>query len=108
MKEYDENWLRKLDETIDQNLKNPAFNLSELTERISVSPANLYRRTKALTGKSPKAYIRERRLARAKDLLERGVYATIAETALAVGYLHSNNFSVNFEKEYGQRPSAYF
>ena len=69
MKEYEQKWLKKLDETIEVNLKNPNFNLIELAYDLAISPAQLYRQTKALTEKSPKAYIRNQRLWFAKDLI---------------------------------------
>lgn len=107
MKEFDQQWLEKLDKIIEEHLPNPNFFLNVLANDLAISPAQLYRKVVAITGKSPSTYIREKRLLVAKDLLERGVYTTVSEVALAVGYLHPNNFSIKFEKEFGRRPSSY-
>lgn len=107
MKEYNQKWLEKLDEIIKDNMKNPNFILAQLANELMVSPAQLYRKIRGLTGISPKAYIRKKRLLAAKDLLERGVFPTVAETAREVGYLHPNHFSISFERDFGRRPIAY-
>lgn len=108
MKEYDLNWLTQLNAEIDQELSNPDFILEDLVKPLAISPAQLYRRVVKLTGKSPRQYIRHKRMLRAQELLERGVYPTVAEVAWAVGYRHVNYFSKVYEKEFGKRPSSYF
>ena len=107
MKECDQTWLRKLDEVIIENLNKPTFYLTDLAEQLSVSLSTLNRKIKELTQLSPRAYIREKRLANAKGLLEKGTYSSVAEVAYAVGYQHVNYFSKLYEKKYGKKPSQY-
>ena len=107
MKEYDQKWLDLLDSIIEQNLSNSDFVLPDLYQAMSSSHVQLYRRVRKLTGLAPKQYIRKKRLEHAKVLLERGVYPTVAEIALAVGYNHPNFFSTLYEKEFGRRPISY-
>lgn len=108
MKEIDEKWLEKLDAITQEKMSDPGFSLIDLVNELSISPAQLYRKVLKLKGKSPKSYIREKRLNYAKELLERGVYPTVVEVALAVGYLHPNTFSIDYEKKFGVRPNTYF
>lgn len=107
MKEYEQKWVEKLNETIEEKLSDPDFILSELSSIMELSPAQLYRTVVKLTGYSPKSYIRYKRMIQAKTLLERGVFSTVREVAFAVGYRHVSFFSTTYEKEFGKRPSQY-
>ena len=107
MKEYEEIWLSELDKSIEQELGRPDFLLEDLAKASATSPAQLYRRVVKLTGQSPKNYVRAKRLAKAKELLERGVYATVSEVATAVGYRHFHHFSTIYEDTFGKKPIDY-
>ena len=107
MKEFDQKWLGKLDAIIDENLSKSTFYLTDLADQLSVSSSTLNRKVKELTQLSPKVYLRDKRLLRAKELLERGVYPSIAEVAFAVGFQHVNYFSNLYQKKYGKKPSKY-
>jgi len=100
MKEFAEKWLKKVDNLIDRNLQNPNFQLMDLTNALEISTAQLYRRILKLTGMSPNKYIRQNRLKKAKEILERGKYPTVRETAARVGYLQPEYFTKLFKKEF--------
>ena len=57
-----------------------------------------------LTGMTPNNYIRTRRLEKAKNILEIGVYPTVKETAFSVGYRSSDYFSKQFYNKYKVLP----
>jgi len=104
MMQYDQKWLEKLDEIIEQNISDSDFTLVDLANAIATSPAQLNRRINKLTGLSPRRYIRLKKLTKAKAILEIGVYPTVAEVSLAVGYKHVSYFSTIFYQEFNKRP----
>jgi AraC-like DNA-binding protein len=87
---------------------NPAhpWTLPALAARTGTSRANLARRFTALVGQPPMTYLRERRLARAADLL-REPGATLAAVADRVGFANAFALSAAFKREHGISPSEY-
>jgi signal transduction histidine kinase/DNA-binding response OmpR family regulator/ligand-binding sensor domain-containing protein len=83
------------------------FSVGELAAELAVSERQLYRLTKTLTGLTPKQYLQEARLSKARHLLENKTFATVTEVATAVGYDTPEYFSRVFEKQFGIRPIAY-
>ena len=102
-----ENMLEQLDEAIEESMNDANFKLDDLTQIIAISTSQLYRKTVKLTGLSPRMYVQQKRLVKAKELLEEGVYQTVAEVSYAVGHRHTNYFSTIFEQKYGKKPIEY-
>jgi transcriptional regulator GlxA family with amidase domain len=69
-----------------------------------VSTRTLQTLHKAHHGMSASAFIRERRMQRAKALLAEGP-ASIGNVAEAIGYSNAANFSRDFRKRFGRAPS---
>ena len=90
---------------IDANLDQP-LTLTDLSIRLGVGARSLGAGFMAHHGKSVLQFIRERRLARARDLLRAGVYATVAEVALACGCSHLGRFSVRYRETFGESAKA--
>ena len=65
------------------------------------------RRVKKLTGQSPNAVLKEARLQRAFQYLEKGQFSTIGETAKAVGFKASFYFSKQFYERFDVHPSKF-
>jgi len=59
-----------------------------------------------VTGRSPRWYLLQERLARAVEMLE-ARRTSITDAALATGFSSSQHFSTAFRKLYGESPSAY-
>ena len=97
-------WMRKLAAIIEENLKNPYLTNAQLAQKSGLSERQFYRRVELLTGKSPNHYIREIRLAKAKELLQTGDFFTVKEVAIRVGFLKVSYFSKLFEQQEGRRP----
>lgn len=57
-------------------------------------------------GMSPKEYIIERRMSRAKVIIDSGEMETVKQLSLSVGYVDSLYFSKVFKKHYGFSPTA--
>ena len=74
----DEKFLKEVDGYIESNLENEQFGVDSLAVLMSTSRVQLYRRIEQLTEKNVSQYIREYRLKRAMELLEKDV-ATVSE-----------------------------
>lgn len=105
MKQYEQEWLNRLDSIIERNIPNPDFQLSDITTELKVSRAKLYRVVTKLTKVSPSGYLRKKRLKKAYEILDKGVYPTIKETSAAVGFRQPEHFTRTFYKEYQILPS---
>ena len=89
---------------IENNLDKSMFNASELAAAIHLSESQLYRKLKAITGKSTAIFIRTVRLRKAKALLESG-HLSVSEIAYMVGFNDPAWFSRVFKEEFGMAPS---
>lgn len=97
-------FLGKVREAVIAQLDNTRFGVSELCLTLGISQPQLYRKIKALTGKSIAAHIRSIRLLRGYELLQ-STDLNISEVAYAVGFTDPNYFSKSFVKEFGFLPS---
>ena len=68
-----------------------------------MSRTQIYRKIKALTGKSPSVYLRSLRLSKAKQMIKRGE-GTISEISYRVGFGSSSYFIKCFRDYYGYPP----
>ena len=100
----DEQFLQRTAQHIHENLSNEYYSVEALGQGIGYSRSQLFRKLKALTGKSPVELIREQRFHYAKELLE-GNSVTVAEAAYLVGYSNVSYFSQTFKKIFGISPS---
>lgn len=96
-------FLEKLDTIVVEQLNNPAFSVPELAKSCQMSQTQVYRKLKALLGKTPSQFIRSIRLAKGKELLENSDL-NIAEIAYEVGFTDPNYFSRTFQQEFGVSP----
>ena len=97
-------FILKVESIIETELTNPLFGIKELSENINLSRSQLFRKIKALTGKTPTAYLRSYRLAKAKQLLLN--YAGNAtEVSYMVGFNNPNYFFKCFKEEFNMTPS---
>lgn len=81
-----------------------ALSLDEIARHVCVSANTLQRHFSAVWGTTVVAYLRESRLARAHQALERdGV--SVAYAAWLAGYSNPANFSTAFRRRYGIRPA---
>jgi signal transduction histidine kinase/DNA-binding response OmpR family regulator len=100
----DERFLRKVIDAIEENMDNEFFSVEDLANAAAFSRSQLHRKLKALTGKGPNELIRDFRLARAKELLEKG-RGNVSEVAMAVGYSSVSYFTRSFKAAFGVLPS---
>lgn len=82
------------------------FRLKALSAELGYSKAQLYRKIKKLTGKSPNTFLREYRLTKALDLIHQH-FGNISEVAYEAGFNSAAYFSKCFLDTYGILPSKY-
>jgi transcriptional regulator GlxA family with amidase domain len=97
--------LRRAHDLIDRHYAEP-LDLSELASAAMVSKFHFLRCSTLAYGKTPAAYLAERRIERAQDLL-RATNLTVTEVCVLVGYTSLGSFSSKFSDLIGVSPSAY-
>lgn len=100
----DELFLQKLREQIQNRLEDAEFGVSQLAEAVEMSNMQIYRKLKALTGKTPSQFIRSYRLQKGLEILLQREY-NISQIAYKVGFADPSYFSRMFQKEFGKSPS---
>lgn len=96
-------FLKKLRSVVEANISDTGFDMAHLERALAMSRSQIYRKVKALTGKSPSLFIRSIRLHHGRHLLLT-TDLTVSEIAYEVGYSALNNFSDAFLNEFGERP----
>ncbi len=89
---------------IHEELDNSSFGTSELCFKLHLSESQVYRKLKAITGKSTAVFIRSIRLEAAKEQLQ-DADKTVSEISYAVGFNNPSWFSRAFKEEFGHPPS---
>lgn len=102
----EERFLKKAVEIIKKNLDEPGLNAFMLAENLNMSESQLYRKLKALGGKSTALFIRGIRLSAAKGMLKTTTF-NISEIAYQCGFNDPAWFSKAFKEEFGVSPSGY-
>jgi len=94
--------MRLLDEFIDAGLDGP-LSVPAMASLLGLSEGYFMRAFKNATGKSPHAYLIDRRLARARALM-RDSTATLAEIAYACGFNSQAHMATTFRQRLGVSP----
>ena len=102
--DHENAFLQKVNTLIDENMDNGGFLVDELSKEVGMNRSQLYRKLKALTGKSTVAYLRSRRLHEAQRLLKKGDL-NVSEVGYAVGFSSPSYFSKAFSDEFGYSPT---
>ncbi|WP_456457689.1 helix-turn-helix domain-containing protein [Reichenbachiella sp.] len=89
--------------SIEENLSDENFGVTELADQISMSRSNLLRKVKSGTGLSVSLLIRQVRLHHAKELLNEG-NLNISEISYKVGFGSTSYFTKCFREQYGYPP----
>ncbi len=102
----EECFLETLVNTLDENWQNPQFGVPDFCIIMSISKAQLYRKSIATTGKSPNSLLREYRLLKSLNMLRHDV-RNIAQTTFDTGFSSPSYFTKCFQKRFGLQPQAY-
>ena len=106
LNEADREFGEKLLDYIDGNLEDRDLDIPAVSDYMNMSRSVLYKRTKAIFGKTPVDLIHEARIEKACELLDSGRYL-IAQIADMTGYNDQQYFSKAFKKALGMTPSEY-
>jgi signal transduction histidine kinase/DNA-binding response OmpR family regulator len=104
VKSIDELFLTNVMQAIEKNMEEEDFGVEELSRKVAMSRSQLHRKLIALIDRSPSDLIRQTRLLRAKELLQKKA-STPSEVAFKVGFSSHTYFSKCFKEEFGVSPS---
>ncbi|MCH5719689.1 response regulator transcription factor [Niabella hibiscisoli] len=102
----DEVFLKKLDDYIKTNIKNPNIDIDDLAEHVFMSRTTFYRKIKSLSSLSPKELIDITRLKTAASLIAQNEFS-LFNISKMVGYSSQSLFSRNFQKYFKVSPIEY-
>jgi len=102
----DEQFLQQVVGVIEANMDDEFFGVPRLAAEVGLSRSQLHRKLKALSDKSPSQIIRDMRLQRARDLLEKQA-GNASEIAFMVGFNSLAYFSKCFKEAFGVSPGEY-
>jgi signal transduction histidine kinase/CheY-like chemotaxis protein len=102
--EHEQALRARLEHQVSSRLNDPELSITTLAKAMASSRRQLHRDVTRLTGLSPTDYLQQVRLDHARDLLERGAYATVAEIAAEVG-LSPNYLARLYRARWGCSPS---
>ncbi len=97
-------FLQKARRLVESHLSDIDLDMGRLSQSLGMSRSQVYRKVKALTGRSPSVFIRAIRLERAKELLQT-TDMNVTEVAYEVGFSTLAYFSDAFLEAFGVRPS---
>ncbi len=100
----DEQFMKRVLNVINEHISEEEFSIEILGKESAMSRPQMYKKIKALTGKSPSLFLRSVRLVKAKKMIKEGV-GTISEIAYSVGYSSPAYFTKCFSDEFGYSPS---
>lgn len=100
----EDRFLQKVVRIVEARMSDEHFDMPQLCKVLNMSRSNLFRKLKALTGKSATDFIRSRRLEKARELLETTDF-NVTEVCFKVGFSSPNYFSRVFQEAFGVTPS---
>lgn len=104
--ERDRKLMDVIDSWIDSHLSDPNMTLEMLYEKLGYGRSKFFAKFNSLTGKTPREYIRERKLNKAAEML-RNDEMTISEVAYKLGFSTPQYLSTCFKAYFGMTPSQY-
>lgn len=89
---------------LDESIADSELSVEDVGRKLGFSRVQLYRKVKAITGKTPVEIIREERLKRANALLS-DISLSVSEVAYRVGFSSPSYFTKCYKDFYGKSPS---
>ncbi len=104
--EIDKAFLEKAIDYVIDNIQDPQLGVDSIASLFNLSRMQVYRKIKALSGKSVVEFIRMVRVKQALKLMDSHQY-NLSEIAYQTGFNSSSYFTRVFKDEYGKTPSEY-
>jgi len=105
--ERDARFLKQVNSWIDRHLDDTQATLEQLYTSMGYGRSKFFEKFTALTGKSPKEYIREHKMQLAADMLRADDNITVSEVAYKLGFSTPQYLATCFKAYYGMTPSQY-
>lgn len=105
LNKFDNEFTTRINKLIDDNMDNSDFSIADITRELGISRSLLHIKMKNFFNASMTDYIKQRRMAKACELLKQG--NNVSETAYITGYSDPNYFSKVFRKTFGMSPSDF-
>ncbi|MEN2283756.1 two-component regulator propeller domain-containing protein [Algoriphagus sp. SE2] len=102
----DERFLQKVQQIVDSDLMDSNFSVNDFSKKLGMSRMQLHRKLTALTGLSTSAFIRDQRLRKSLQELEKSD-ETVSEIAYSVGFSSPSYFIKCFKETYEMTPTEY-
>ncbi len=102
----EEKFLKDLVDFTERECGNNTLHINDFSRYLGYSKSKFYRKIVAVTGQSPNSYIKEYRLNKSLNLLEKG-NMNISEVAFETGFNSPAYFSKCFQESFGILPSQY-
>lgn len=103
----DQNWLFEIEKTIFPLIKDFDLNLDKIASICNLTPRQIGRKIKTITGFTAKKYIQEIRYWEARRLLESKEESSVKIVSYTVGFKNVKHFSRKFKERFGVYPSDY-
>lgn len=100
----DEKFIDRLIEATESIWNDPAFDVGNFGKQVGLSRSQFYRKISSITGLSPNDFIKEFRLKKALNLIEKK-QGNVSQIAFETGFNSPSYFSKCFQKRYGILPS---
>ncbi|MCB0835951.1 MAG: helix-turn-helix transcriptional regulator [Bacteroidetes bacterium] len=104
----EQGWIIQIKNLIRTSLPETKITVEDLAEAVHVSPRQLHRKVKALTGVSPVKLIQEIQLQLALEELEKGEILSLGDLAFKCGFEYQGYFSTIFKNRFGISPREYW
>ena len=102
----DETLIQNAIAVVEKNMDFPEYSVDQFAQDLAVSRPSLFNKMRALTGETPKNFIKIIRLKRAAQLLKTGKLS-VSEVCYMTGFRDPKYFNKCFQKQYTQSPSEY-
>ena len=104
--QQDEVFLQRIEQIIEANLSDSAFNITDLADELNLSTVQLRRKLKILTNQTTVEFIRNYRLKKAAELLKNR-NGNVSDVAFQVGFESLSYFTKVFQESFGKSPSEW-
>ncbi len=102
----DEEFLKKVIKIVEESMTDPDFNIEVLADKVAMGRTTFYSKFKSLTGTTAVDFVRDMRLAKAKQLFDAGE-ERVSMVAFEVGFNNPKYFSSCFKEKYNASPTDY-
>lgn len=102
----DERLLADAVKLIEDHIDDPELSVNYLSEKLGISPKQLYRKLKQHLGVTPVDFIKQVRMKKAAMLIQQNKF-TISEIMYMVGFSSSSYFAKCFQAHFGKTPRQY-